>query len=105
MRGTPAVRDFPHVVNKFDSREACRETVEIYRRPDFNGGVPYGAEVFPERAYFETALRQIGYTGAEIAPLLVKPTADDYDYFFDGFVYGGNTPARAEFLRRVTALK
>jgi hypothetical protein len=89
----------------FDSRESCRETVAIYRRPGFNdGGLHNGPSFFSDAADFGRALQEIGFSdpNAASAP---KPAADDYWDFFSHLANWSGAQDRAEFLQRVKRLR
>ena len=73
----PAAGSFPHINERYDSREHCRENVAIYSRPDYKGNATYGAARFPRAADFPGILREIGYD-ARTQPRVPEPTADDY---------------------------
>ena len=100
----PAAGSFPHINERYDSREHCRENVAIYSRPDYKGNATYGAAPFPRAADFPGILREIGYD-ARTQPRVPEPTADDYWEFVSRLNHRGTAGARAEFLRRVQALE
>ncbi len=101
----PRLGAFPHT-KPYESRESCHEIVAIYRRPGFNNnGLRNGPRTFPSPGYFQEALQQVGYSKAYAAALVPKPTPHDYWEFVSDMSLGDRTHGRAEFLRRVTALK
>ena len=99
----PPAGSFPYVKAHWDSRENCNEVIEITTRdPRARGN--YGPAFFPKPADFRTALEQIGYEKSHAASLVAPPSAEDYWDFFNGLRYSEGAE-RAEFLRRVAALR
>ena len=99
----PAAGSFPHINEIYDSRERCRNTVAVYRRPDFRGNPTYGPMPFPRATDLQAILREIGYR-ADTLPRAPEPTAEDYWEFVSRLIFRGSVSDRAEFLRRVAAL-
>jgi hypothetical protein len=97
----PANGSFPYT--RYESREQCRETVAIYRRPDFNSGLRDGPTLFPRAADLPASLSEIGYQEGEPVPL--APAAKEYWEFVVRLKYRGLPADKAEFVRRVEALK
>jgi hypothetical protein len=99
----PANGSFPNTNERYESREPCRETVAIYRRPDFKSGLRYGPTLFPRAADLPASLSEIGYQEGELVPL--APAAKEYWEFVVRLKYRGSPADKAEFVRRVEALK
>ena len=99
----PANGSFPYTNERYDSRERCRETVAIYRRPDFKSGLTDGPTLFPRAADLPASLSEIGYQEGELVPL--APAAKEYWAFVVRLKYRGSPADKAEFVRRVEALK
>jgi hypothetical protein len=99
----PANGSFPYPNERYESREQCRETVAIYRRPDFKSGLTYGPTLFPRAADLPAILSEIGYREGELVPL--APAAKEYWEFVVRLKYRGSPADKAEFVRRVEALK
>ena len=100
----PAARSFPHINESYDSRESCQNTTEIYRRRGVTDAVTYESAPLPHAADLLLVLRDIGYPVGTL-PQIPKPTDDDYWEFVRRLIFEGPPDARAEFLRRVAALK
>ncbi len=101
----PMTGSFRYINNIYDSREECRKTVAIYRQPTVPASsAKYGPYLFPRAADFRVILQEIGYTPSDL-PLPIPVTPDDYWAFVSRLRFRGPEPARAEFLRRVMALK
>ena len=92
------------VNNMYYSREQCRKTVAVYKRPGFPTDMGYGPSPFPHVGDFELSLREIGYTVDELPPVRTA-TPGDYWGFVSRLKFSGPPDARAEFIRRVTAMK
>jgi hypothetical protein len=99
----PASGSFPHILEHYDSRERCQETVRAYMKVP-SSTTSSGPAAFRHVNDFPASLREIGFSDAEL-PAQVKPAHDEYWRFF--FWHAKEAPAviRAEFLGRVTALK
>ncbi len=96
----------PYANDTYHSREGCQKNVAIYISRDFKkGGLPAGSVPFPDPAYFEDALQQIGFSAAETANLVAKPSPDDYWDFVFGLSLWGSARDRAEFVGRVMSLR
>ena len=67
------------------------------------GGLRYGPTLFPRAADLPASLSEIGYQEGELAPL--APAAKEYWEFVVRLKYRGSPAAKAEFVRRVEALK
>jgi hypothetical protein len=100
----PSAGSFPHINEIYDSREKCRQVVAIYSRPDFKGTLNYGSAHFPQAADLQAILREIGYP-ADKWPPVPETTPEDYWEFVSRLIHRGNASDRAEFLRRVEALR
>jgi hypothetical protein len=100
----PAAGSFPHVNERYDSRELCRESVAIYSRPDYKGTLTSGHTPFPRAADFHSTLLEIGYR-ADALPPIAQPTPNDYWEFVSRLIFRGSASDRAEFLRRVETLE
>jgi hypothetical protein len=95
---------FPYVNERFATRESCQRIAEIYRRSVVKDTLTNGPTPLPHAADLLLALGDIGY-GADALPPIPKPTDDDYWEFVSRLIFRGPADARAEFLRRVAALK
>jgi hypothetical protein len=94
----PARGDLPRGARDYDSREACSRDVEIEQR-DPTSKLTSGPGFPLTFESLRTALHDIGYDED-----LPRPTDSDYEDFLQ--YLDRNDPAgRAEFLRRVAALK
>jgi hypothetical protein len=67
------------------------------------GGLRYGPTLFPRAADLPASLSEIGYQEGELVPL--APAAKEYWEFVVRLKYRGSPAAKAEFVRRVEALK
>ncbi len=101
----PQAGTFPYV-KKYDSREECHHTVEIYSRPGFSrDGLRDGPADFPDPWCLGKALQTIGYGDVRKVNEALKPTPEDYWEFLSYVSLWGTKEDRAEFLRRVMNLK
>jgi hypothetical protein len=89
----------------YDSYERCREAVAVYSRPTFKSGTHYGPNAFPHAADFPAALQAIGYPAAFTSTLVPKPPLSIYWDFVSRLQYRATNADRAEFVRRVIALR
>jgi hypothetical protein len=96
----PAFGAFPGV-NRFYSREACDETMAVVKRPGFSEPGYYGPAFFPKPSLFQDALHQLGDDRHAVA----RPSPNDYWDFLSDLSYRKDSALRAEFLRRVRAMK
>jgi hypothetical protein len=67
------------------------------------GGLRYGPTLFPRAADLPASLSEIGYQEGELVPL--APAAKEYWEFVVRLKYRGSPADKAEFVRRVEALK
>ena len=67
------------------------------------GGFRYGPTLFPRAADLPASLSEIGYQEGELVPL--APAAKEYWEFVVRLKYRGSPADKAEFVRRVEALK
>ena len=85
----------------------ARLQVRCYLHIAFNtrdlGGFRYGPTLFPRAADLPASLSEIGYQEGELAPL--APAAKEYWEFVVRLKYRGSPADKAEFVRRVEALK
>jgi hypothetical protein len=89
----------------YDSYERCREGVAVRSRPTFNSGTHSGPYAFPHAADFAAALHEIGYSAAYTSTLVPKPPLTIYWDFVSRLRFRGTDADRAEFVRRVLALR
>jgi len=84
------------------SPEYCYKSIEGLKQPD-SAGFHDEPIFFPRPRFFKEALHQLG--DDRDADALAGPSPDDYWEFLQGLAYSHDSNLRAEFLRRVRALK
>jgi len=100
----PQAGTSPYV--KYDSREECHHTVEIFSRPNLpKDGLTMGPADFPDPWCLGKALKEIGYSDARKVDQALKPKPNDYWDFLVYVSLWGTKEDRAEFTQRVMDLK
>jgi hypothetical protein len=100
----PTFGSFPNVNSLYDTPERCRESVAVYKKPEFDNQEIVEPYPFPRASDLGPILKQIGYADREL-PQLPAVTPDDYWDFLSRLIFRSPAPERAEFIRRVTAMK
>jgi hypothetical protein len=100
----PAARSFPRADIGYDSREGCQTIVPMHRQRSVSDGDANGPTRLSRAADLQQVLRDIEYP-VDRLPQVPRPTDDDYREFVSALNFRGPADARAEFLRRVAALK
>ena len=101
----PRAGSSPLINEIYDSYERCRETVAVYSRPTFTSATHYGPAPFPHAADFPAALQAIGYPADYASTLVPTPPLSSYWEFVSRIRFEGTDADRAEFVRRVIALR
>jgi hypothetical protein len=100
----PAARSFPRADIGYDSREGCQTIVAMSLQRSLRDGGDTNGPVRLSRVDLQQVLRDIGYP-VDRLPQVPRPTDNDYREFVSELNFRGPPDARAEFLRRVAALK
>jgi hypothetical protein len=89
----------------YDSYERCRETVAVYSRPTFKNDMHDGPYAFAHAADFPAALQVMGYPAAVTSTLVPNPPLMIYWDFVSRLRFRASDEDRAEFVRRVIAMR